>query len=110
MVLVLKLGLSSLASGSDGLRVVPVEGARGLSVVATVRQSDRKSHGSPSPSELGGNVQLGAILIVAGNQQGNTEGTGHDALLSVRTLSEAQGEVADGLGARFDAEGLVVVE
>lgn len=87
VIFVLQLGLSTLASGSDGLRVVAVKGAAGLSV-----------------------VELGAVLVVAGDEQGDAEGAGHDALLAVGALAEAQGQIADGLGAALDAQGLVVIE
>ena len=87
MVFILQLGLRTLASGSNGLRVVAVEGTAGLGV-----------------------VELGAVLVVAGDEQGDAEGAGHDALLAVGALAEAQGQVADGLGAALDAQGLVVVE
>lgn len=87
MVLVLQLGLGALAAGADGLGVVAVEGAAGLGV-----------------------VELGAVLVVAGDEEGDAEGAAHDALLAVGALAEAQGEVADGLGAALDAQVLVVVE
>lgn len=56
------------------------------------------------------NSQLRTILIEAGDQQGDAKGSAHDTLLALGALAEAQGEVADGLGAALDAEGLVVVE
>lgn len=87
MILVLQLGLGALGTGSNGLRIVAVEGAAGL-----------------------GMIELRAVLIVAGDQQGNTKGARHDGLLAVGTLAEAQGEVADGLGGALDTEGLGVVE
>lgn len=87
MVLVLQLSLSALGAGTDGLGVVTVKGAAGLGV-----------------------EELGAVLVVAGNQEGDTKGAGHDGLLALGTLTEAEGQVANGLGARLDAEGLVVVE
>lgn len=55
-------------------------------------------------------VQTRAVLIVAGNQQRHAKGAGHDALLAVGALAEAQGQVADGLRAALDAQLLVVVE
>ncbi|KAK8051318.1 hypothetical protein PG993_002703 [Apiospora rasikravindrae] len=87
VVFVLQLGLRTLASGTNGLGVVAVEGAAGLGV-----------------------VELGTVLVVAGNKQGNTKGAGHDALLAVGALAETQGQVADGLSATLDTQGLVVVE
>lgn len=87
VVLVLQLCLGTLASTTNGLCVVPVKGTAGLGV-----------------------VELGAVLVVAGNEQGDAKGPTHDALLAVGALAEAEGQVADGLGARLDAEGLVEVE
>ena len=87
MVLVLQLSLGALGAGADGLGVVAVEGARGLGV-----------------------VERGPVLVEAGDEQGDAEGAAHDRLLAVGALAEAQGEVADGLGAALDAQGLVVVE
>jgi hypothetical protein len=87
VVLVLQLRLSALRAGADGLGIVAVECAAGLGV-----------------------VQLGTVLVIAGDEQGDAEGTGHDGLLAIGTLAEAQGEVADGLGGALDAEGLGVVE
>jgi hypothetical protein len=55
-------------------------------------------------------VQAWAVLVVSSNQQCYTEGSAHDALLAICRLAKAQGQVADGLGARLDAQGLVVVE
>ncbi len=54
--------------------------------------------------------QLGAILVVTGDEQGDTKGSAHDGLLAVGTLAEAQGQVADGLSCALDAKRLVVVE
>lgn len=54
--------------------------------------------------------QLRAILVEASNEESNAERTTHDSLLSVSTLTEAQGEIADSLGAALNTEGLVVVE
>lgn len=54
--------------------------------------------------------QLRAILIVTRNQERHTKRPAHDALLAIRALTEAQRQIADGLGAALDAEGLVVVE
>ena len=87
VVLVLQLGLGALASAANGLRVVAVKGARGLGV-----------------------VQRRPVLVVAGDEQGDAERATHDALLTVGRLAEAQGQVADGLGAALDAQTLVVVE
>lgn len=87
MIFVLKLGLSTLGARANGLGVVSVKGAAGFGV-----------------------EQLGAILVVSGNQQGDAKRSAHDGLLSVGALAEAEGEVADGLGGALDAEGLVVVE
>lgn len=87
MILVLQLGLGALAAAADGLCIVPVEGARRLGV-----------------------VQRWPVLVVAGDQQGDAKGPAHDALLAVGRLAEAQGQVADGLGAALDAQALVVVE
>lgn len=87
VVLVLQLRLRTLTSGANRLGVIAVEGPAGL-----------------------GMVQLGAVLVVTGDEQGNAEGTGHDALLAVGTLTETQCQVTDSLGAALDAQGLVVVE
>lgn len=87
VVLVLQLRLCTLTAASNRLRIVPVESTSWL-----------------------GMVQTGAILVVARNQQRDAKGPAHDALLAVGGLSEAQGQVADGLGAGLDAQGLVVVE
>lgn len=54
--------------------------------------------------------QTRTILVVAGNEQGDAEGATHDALLALGALAEAQGQVADGLGAALDAQRLGVVE
>lgn len=54
--------------------------------------------------------QLRAVLVETGDEERDTKGPAHDGLLSVGTLSEAQGQIADGLSAALDAEGLVVVE
>lgn len=54
--------------------------------------------------------QLGSVLVKARNEKRNAKGPAHDGLLSVSTLAEAQGEVADGLRAALDTQGLVVVE
>lgn len=87
MVLVLKLGLGTLRARADGLGIVAVKGTARLGV-----------------------EELGAVLVETSNEQGDTEGTAHDGLLAVSTLAEAQGKIADGLGAALDAEVLVVVE
>lgn len=87
MILVLQLRLRTLTAAPDCLRIVPVESTRGL-----------------------GMVQARAVLVVAGNQQRDAEGPAHDTLLAVGGLAETQGQVADGLGAGLDAQGLVVVE
>lgn len=87
VVFILQLGLRTLGAGANGLGVVPVEGAAGLGV-----------------------EQLGTPLVKAGNEERDAKGPAHDSLFAVGTLAEAQGEVADGLGAALDAEGLVVVE
>lgn len=87
VVLVLQLRLRTLTTASNRLCIVPVEGTRGLGV-----------------------VQTGTILIISCNQQCDAKGPAHDALLAVGRLAEAQGQVADGLGAGLDAQGLVVVE
>lgn len=55
-------------------------------------------------------VQTWAVFIVASNQESDTERPTHDTLLAVSRLAEPQGQVADGLGAALDAQGLVVVE
>lgn len=54
--------------------------------------------------------QLGAVLVVAGDEQGDAKRPTHDGLLAVGALAEAQGQVADGLSRALDAESLVVVE
>lgn len=55
-------------------------------------------------------VQTGTILIVASDQQRDTKGSAHDALLAISRLAKPQCQIADGLGAGLDAQGLVVVE
>lgn len=87
MVFVLKLGLGTLRARADSLGVVAVKGATGFSV-----------------------EQLGAVLVEASDEKGNAERTAHDGLFTVGTLAEAQGKVADGLGAALDTKRLVVVE
>ena len=87
MVLVLQLRLGTLGARADSFGIIPIKGTAGFGV-----------------------EQLGAVLVVAGNEQGDTKGPAHDGLLAVGTLAESQGEVADGLGGALDAEGLVVVE
>lgn len=87
MVFVLQLRLGTLTAASNCLRIVPIECAAGLCV-----------------------VQARTVLVVASNQQGDAERPTHDALLAVSRLAEPQGQVADGLGAALDAQGLVVVE
>lgn len=54
--------------------------------------------------------QLGSVLIEAGNEKRNAKGPAHDGLLSVSTFAETQGEIANGLRAALDTQGLVVVE
>lgn len=54
--------------------------------------------------------QLRAILIVPRNQESNAERSAHDGLLTLSTLTKSKGQVADGLGAALDTQGLVVVE
>lgn len=87
MVLILQLRLRALTPRADSLGVVAVEGAARL-----------------------GMVELGTVLVVSSDEQGDAEGAAHDALLAVGALAEAEGEVADGLGAGLDAQVLVVVE
>lgn len=87
MVLVLQLRLGTLGARANSLGIIPVKGTAGLSM-----------------------EQLGAVLIVAGDEEGNAKGSAHDGLLAVSTLAESKGEVTDGLGGALDAEGLVVVE
>lgn len=87
VVLVLQFGLGTLGAGTDGFGVVAVKGTAGLGV-----------------------EELGAVLVVAGDQESDAEGAGHDGLFALGALAESEGQVADGLGARLDAEGLVVVE
>lgn len=87
VILVLQLRLRTLTPTSNCLCIVPVESTGRFGV-----------------------VQTGAILIVPRNQQCDTKGPAHDALLAIGRLAEAQGQVADGLGAGLDAQGLVVVE
>ena len=87
MVLVLKLSLSALRARANRFGIIPVKSSTRLSM-----------------------EQLRAILIIARNQKRHTERSAHDALLTVRTLTEAQGEITDRLSAALDAEGFVVVE
>lgn len=87
MVLILQLRLRTLTSTSNRLGVVAVERAGRLSM-----------------------VQRRTILVVSRNQQRHTKRTAHDALLAVGALAEAQGQVADGLGAALDSQVLVEVE
>lgn len=54
--------------------------------------------------------QLRAILVVASDQQGNAERSAHDGLLTLGTLTESQGQIANGLGTALDTQVLVVVE
>lgn len=87
VVLVLELSLGTFRARADSLGVVTVKGTTGLSV-----------------------EQLRTILVEASNEQSNAERSTHDSLLSISTLTESQGEIADGLGAALNAERLVVVE
>lgn len=87
VVFVLEFSLGAFGARADSLGVVSIECAAGL-----------------------GMEQLGAVLVVTGNQKSYTERSAHDGLLSLSTLTEAQGQVTDGLGAALDAERLVVVE
>jgi hypothetical protein len=87
VVLVLELSLGTFRARADSLGVVTVKGTAGLSV-----------------------EQLRTILVEASNEQSNAERSTHDSLLSVSTLTESQGEIADGLGAALNTERLVVVE
>lgn len=87
MVFVLELGLGALGARTDSFGVVAVKGAAGLGV-----------------------EELGPVLVKAGDEEGDAKGPAHDGLLALGALSEAQGKIADGLGAALDAEGLVVVE
>ena len=87
VILVLQLGLSAFGSRTNGLGIIPVKGATRL-----------------------GMEQLGSVLVVAGDEEGNAKGATHDGLLAVSTFAEAQGKVADGLSAALDTKGLVVVE
>lgn len=87
MVLILQLGLGTLASRANSFGVVSVEGATRLSV-----------------------VELRAVFVVAGDEEGDAEGSAHDALLAIGALAETEGQVADGLGAALDAQVFVVVE
>jgi hypothetical protein len=54
--------------------------------------------------------KLGALFVKAGNQERHAERPAHDLGLAVGAFAETQGQVADGLGARLDAQGLGVVE
>lgn len=75
---------------------------------------------TPTPNSLGiipvkrparlGMIQARPVLVIARNQQRHTKRSGHDALLSIGALAEAEGKIANGLGAGLDAEVLVVVE
>lgn len=87
VVFILEFSLSAFGTRTDSLGIIAVKSTTGLSV-----------------------EQLGAVLVVAGNQQSDTERSAHYRLLSIRTLTEAKGQVTDGLGAALDAQGLVVVE
>lgn len=87
VIFVLQLGLRALATAPYSLGIVPVESTAGL-----------------------GMVQARAVLVVTGDQQRHAKGTAHLGLAAVGALAEAQGQVADGLRAALDAEGLGVVE
>lgn len=87
MILILQLSLGALTAGPDGLGIVAVEGAGGL-----------------------GMIERGAVLVVAGDEQGDAEGAAHDALLAVGTLAKPQRQVADGLRAALHPQVLHVVE
>jgi len=54
--------------------------------------------------------KLRPILINTRNQQSNAKRPAHDAILAIGALAETQGEITNGLGARLDAQRLVVVE
>lgn len=87
VILVLQLCLCTLASTSNGLGVVSVEGAARLSM-----------------------VQAGTVLVVPSNQKRHTKGPTHDRLTAISRLAETQGQVANGLGAALYPEGFGVVE
>jgi len=55
-------------------------------------------------------VERGSVLVPASDEQGHTEGTGHYALLSLRSLTEPQCQIAYALCAALDGQGLGVVE
>lgn len=87
MIFILQLRLGTLTTAPDSLGVVPVKGTAGLSM-----------------------VQARPVLVIPGDQEGDAKGPAHDRLLAVGGLAEAQGQVADGLGAAFDPQDLVEVE
>lgn len=54
--------------------------------------------------------QLRSLLVKTSNQQSHTKWSAHDGLLSISTLAESQGKIANSLGAALNSQGLVVVE
>jgi hypothetical protein len=56
------------------------------------------------------NSQLRTVLVPASDEQRHTEGTRHDALLSLCTLTEPQCKIAYALCAALDGQRLGVVE
>lgn len=87
MILILQLGLCTLTTTPYGLGIVAVERTTRL-----------------------GMVQAWTILIIAGNQQRHAERTTHLRLSAVSGLAKAEGQVADGLRAALDPQGLGIVE
>lgn len=87
VVFILQLCLCALTAASNRLCIISVECAAGLSV-----------------------VQTGTFLIIASNQERHTKRPAHDAFLAISRLAKPQGQVANGLGAALNAQGLVVVE
>lgn len=81
----LEFGLRALASRPDGLGIVAVECAGGLSVIAAkvsiILDGNHQGHSQRRP-----------ILIVSRNEQRDTERPAHDRLLllSTRTFSKPQ--------------------
>lgn len=87
MIFILQFSLGALRARANGLGIISVKGAAGFGV-----------------------KQLGPVLVVASDEQGDAKRPAHDSLLAFGALSEAQSEITDGLSGALDAEGLVVVE
>lgn len=100
MVRVLERLLGGVRTRTDRLGLIPHERSGGVGVVPV----------SVSSTLRMGSLQLGSVVINTGNEERNTEWSGHEGLVVVDTLSEAEREVTHRLRARLDTDLLVVRE